>query len=183
MPPIPTDQVLYTADEIQRRIEQMAITIARDYRPAELIVVAVLKGSFMFLADLVRRLTVHQLPLVIDFVLLSSYGRGAESAGTVQLLHDLSRPVAGRRVLLVDDILDTGLTLQTARELLIARGAREVRTCVLLDKPFRRRAPVRADYIGFTLENVFAVGYGLDHDGHYRQLPYLAALPTPPRNA
>jgi hypoxanthine phosphoribosyltransferase len=168
--------ILFSKDQIRRRVASLAATIAQDYAPGELTIIAVLKGSFIFLADLVRHLTDHELPLLVDFLLLSSYGRHATSTGRVDVLSDCKVTVAGQRVLLLDDILDTGLTLQTARDLILARGAREVRTCVLLDKPARRRVPIRPDYFGFEVADVFVVGYGLDYDGRYRQLPHIAAV-------
>ena len=116
---------------------------------------------------------------MVDFLALSSYGAGTASQGHVAIRNELSLPVAGRRVLLIDDILDTGHTLQTASRLLVERGASEVRTCVLLDKPSRRIVPITANYVGFQVPNVFVVGYGLDYDNRYRHLPCLTTL-TPP---
>lgn len=168
--------VLFTAEQIRVRVDALADEIARDYGPGELAAVAVLKGSFIFLADLARRLSVRGIHLTIDFMSLSSYGAGTAPAGPVQV--QPTPPLRATRgpVLLVDDILDTGLTLQTARELLSRNGITNLRTCVLLDKPARRRVPANADYVGFQVENVFVVGYGLDYNDAYRHLPYLAAL-------
>jgi len=169
---------LFTADQIRARINAMADTLAADLPDGELLCVALLNGSFMFAADLARALSERDVHLVIDFMTPASYGAGTVSSGAVTLRHDLSLPVEGRYVLLLDDILDTGLTLQSVCRLLKERGAASVRTCVLLDKPARRRVPVVADLVGFVIEDVFVVGYGLDYDGHYRHLPYLAALPA-----
>jgi hypoxanthine phosphoribosyltransferase len=175
--------VLFSAEQIRQRIEAMASEIARDYGHTDLIAVAVLKGSFIFLADLARLLSSQGVHLAIDFIALSSYGSGTSSAGEVAIRQDLVVSVARHPVLLVDDILDTGFTLQTASRLLIEKGASEVRTCVLLDKPSRRQVPMTAHYVGFQIDDVFAVGYGLDYDSRYRHLPYLASLvfdnPTP----
>ena len=177
MPKPPIRNVLFPADQIRRRVESLAEEIAADSPAGDLIGIAVLDGSFVFLADLARELTGRGIHLVIDFLALSSYGAGTTSTGRVTLRRDIALPVAGRRVLLIDDILDTGGTLRAARELLLARGAVDVRACVLLDKPSPRRLhSVKAEYVGFVVEDIFVVGYGLDYDHHYRQLPYLAAL-------
>jgi hypoxanthine phosphoribosyltransferase len=167
---------LFSASEIQTRISALAKDIARDYGTDEILAVSILKGSFVFTADLIRALAGHQLHPLVDFLTLSSYGSDSTSSGKVTLHHELSLPVGGHRVLLIDDILDTGLTLQTACQLLTRQGAKEVRTCVLLDKPSRRVAPIAADYTGFQIEDVFVVGYGLDYNNRYRHLPGLVSL-------
>jgi hypoxanthine phosphoribosyltransferase len=170
------DKELFSAEQIRTRINALADDIARDYGADDILAVSILKGSFVFTADLIRALAGHQVHPLVDFMTLSSYGSSSTSSGKVLLHQELSLPVEGHRVLLIDDILDTGLTLQTARELLIQKGAAEVRTCVLLDKPSRRISPMTADYIGFQIENVFVVGYGLDYNNHYRHLPGLVSL-------
>jgi hypoxanthine phosphoribosyltransferase len=170
------DKELFSAEQIRTRINALADDIARDYGADDILAVSILKGSFVFTADLIRALAGHQVHPLVDFMTLSSYGSSSMSSGKVLLHQELSLPVKGHRVLLIDDILDTGLTLQTARELLIQKGADEVRTCVLLDKPSRRVAPITADYSGFQIENVFVVGYGLDYNSRYRHLPGLAIL-------
>ncbi len=172
--------VLFSADQIRQRLTILAAEIARDYGHTDLIAVAVLKGSFIFLADLARLLSDHGVHLKIDFMELSSYGSGTTTSGRVTLRQDLADSVAHHPVLLIDDILDTGLTLQTAQRLLLEKGASEVRTCVLLDKPSRRQVPTTAHYVGFHIPDVFAVGYGLDYDNHYRHLPYIASLALSP---
>ena len=172
--------LLFTAEQIRRRIEVMADAMAAELPPGELHCVSILQGSFVFVADLSRALANRGISLIMDFVTLSSYGSGTTPSGTVTLKHDLSLPVAGRHVLVVDDILDTGLTLQTLCRLLVERGAASIRTCVLIDKPARRRAAVKADVVGFAVGDVFVVGYGLDHAGRYRHLPCLAALTLDP---
>ena len=116
----------------------------------------------------------------MDFITLASYGSGTSSCGAISILNDLTLPITGKRVLIIDDILDTGRTLQAACRMLSERGATEVRTCVLLDKPARRVAPIEANYRGFQIENVFIIGYGLDYDNRYRHLPYLTTLTPPP---
>jgi hypoxanthine phosphoribosyltransferase len=170
------DKPLFSAEEIRTRVHVLADAIARDYGADEILAVSILKGSFVFTADLIRALAAHQVHPLVDFMTLSSYGSSSMSSGKVLLHQELSLPVKGHRVLLIDDILDTGLTLQTACQLLIQKGAREVRTCVLLDKPSRRVVPITADYTGFQVENVFVVGYGLDYNNRYRHLPGLATL-------
>lgn len=167
---------LFSADQIRARVSALAAELARHYGQDEFMAIALLKGSFVFAADLIRALAAHQARPVVDFIVLSSYGTGTSSSGTVALRHELSLPVAGQRVLLIDDILDTGRTLQAACRILAERGAAEVRTCVLLDKPSRRVVPVSADYAGFEVGNLFVVGYGLDYNNRYRHLPGLVAL-------
>ena len=172
--------ILFSAAQIRRRLDRLADEIARTSRTKELVAVAILKGSYVFLADLARLLSNRQIHLVVDFLGLSSYGPGTSSSGKIALRHDLSIPLKGKSVLLIDDILDSGLTLQYATALLKKRGARTVKTCVLLDKPSRRKTPLTADYVGFTVDDTFVVGYGLDYDNHYRHLPYIAAIPIEP---
>jgi hypoxanthine phosphoribosyltransferase len=140
------------------------------------VAVAILNGSFVFLADLARALSVRGLHLTIDFLALASYGGATVSSERMEVRQDVAIPLDGRAVLLLDDILDSGLTLHTARGILLGRGARSLRTCVLLDKPSRRRVPIEADYAAFLIGNVFVVGYGLDYDRRYRHLPYLVTL-------
>ncbi len=172
--------ILFSAAQIRRRLDRLADEIARTSRNRELVAVAILKGSYVFLADLARLLANRQIHLVVDFLGLSSYGPGTSSSGKLTLLHDLSIPLKGKSVLLIDDILDSGLTLRYATALLKKRGARTVKTCVLLDKPSRRKTPLSADYVGFTIADTFVVGYGLDYDNHYRHLPYIAAMTPVP---
>lgn len=172
--------ILYSSEQIRTRINELADAIVRDYGQAEFQVVSILKGSFIFTADLIRCLSDRHAQPVLDFMTLSSYGGGTVSCGTPAVHTGLTLPVAGSRVLIIDDILDTGLTLQAACRLLAGRGAKDVRSCVLLDKPARRAVPVEADYCGFKIENVFVVGYGLDYNNRFRQLPYLTTLTPPP---
>ena len=167
-------RVLLTSDEIDRRIRELGFEISRDYAKVEnLHLICVLKGAFMFLADLVRTL---QVPVTLDFMALSSYATGTTSTGEVRLLKDLDTALAGRDVLIVEDIVDTGLTLNYLRDILMARGPRSVRTACLLSKPSRRKVDVRVEYIGFTIEDHFVVGYGLDYEGRYRSLPHIAIV-------
>jgi hypoxanthine phosphoribosyltransferase len=167
-------QVLLTEAQIQRRVRELAGEIAADYGPDEEIhLVCVLKGGFMFLSDLVRALRAR---VTLDFIALSSYGKGTKSSGEVRLLKDVDHALEGRHVIIVEDIVDTGLTLHYLQEILRARSPKSLRTVCLLSKPSRREVDVRVDYVGFTIEDRFVVGYGLDYDERYRELPYIAVL-------
>lgn len=167
--------MLFGADVIARRVEELARRIAADM-PREFLVVVVLKGSFVFAADLIRALESAGATARVDFITLASYGAGTESAGKVALVRELSEDVAGQHVLLIDDIVDTGRTLKFAQEELKRRGAAEVRTCLLLDKAARRVVEIAPDYAGFAIEDRFVVGYGLDLAHYYRGLPYIGVV-------
>lgn len=164
---------ILSAAAIQARVAEMGAAIAADYPDGNLTVVGVLKGSFIFMADLVRAIPV---PLSCDFLGLSSYGSATESSGVVAITKDLGDPVEGRHLLIVEDIIDTGLTMQYLLENLATRKPASVKVASLLLKPARRQIEVDADYLGFTIEDRFVVGYGLDYDGLYRNLPYIGAL-------
>ena len=164
---------LVAEKEIVARVAELGRAISRDYAETRLVLVGVLQGAIPFVADLMRAVA---LDLTVDFVRTSSYGSGTTSSGSVRLVTDLSIDIADRHVLIVDDIVDTGHTLAALKRTLEARGPRSVRTCVLLDKTGRRETAVSIDYVGFTIPNVFVVGYGLDYDGLYRNLPYVATL-------
>jgi hypoxanthine phosphoribosyltransferase len=163
-------------EQIAERIEWLVEEIAPSAGGEGFAMIGILRGSFMFLADLCRALHAHGVHPLIDFMTLESYYDGTESSGTVRIAKDCSTDLNGRRVLIVDDILDTGRTLATASDHLAAKGALSVQTCVLLDKPARRIVALEADYVGFTIEDRFVAGYGLDYAGHYRELPYLAEV-------
>lgn len=168
--------VLYTAAQLQARVESLVEEMGACCRSENLVMLGILRGSFMFMADLVRYVNRHDMHPRIDFLMLSSYGAGTESAGQVRLVQDLTLDVRGADVVLVDDILDTGRTLAYAVERVRAAGAAVVRTCVLLDKPARRVVPFQADFTGFQIPDTFVVGYGLDYDSRYRELPHLAQV-------
>src|SRR6478752_5709701 len=166
------ESMLISDKQLARRIEEMSVQIEKDFKGREMVVVALLNGTVMFLGDLVRHLS---LPLRLDFIGVSSYGKGTES-GDLVFTKELRLDVKGRDVLLVDDILDTGRTLRRVLEKLCLLGPKRIRTCVLLDKPARRIEKVTADYIGFTIPDQFVVGYGLDFAEKYRNLPFVGVL-------
>jgi hypoxanthine phosphoribosyltransferase len=165
--------VLIDAARIAAKVAELGARIAADYRDKDLVVVSVLKGSFVFAADLVRTI---DLPLEVDFLGVRSYGDSTETSGVVQITSDLTRSVEHRDVLLVEDIVDTGLTLRFLLDNLATRGPRSIKLAALLHKPARTRVPVAIDYLGFTIDDVFAVGYGLDCAQRYRNLPYVGIL-------
>ena len=167
--------VLFTAAEIKDRVEALAHEIAAKM-PGDILIVSLLRGSFIFTADLVRELYAIGMHPEIDFMTVSSYGSGTQSAGTVKLGHELREEVTGKSVLLVDDILETGNTLAFARQLLTTRGAKEVKSAVLLEKPGKREVEIKADFVGFSIPDKFVVGYGLDYANHYRELPFIGFL-------
>lgn len=167
--------MLVAEEELAARVTELGGAIARDYAKANLVLVGVLLGAVPFVADLIRSLPIE---ITVDFLRASSYGSETRSSGTLRLLADLTVDVADRHVLIVDDIVDTGLTLAALKRTLEARRPKSVRTCVLLDKTGRRETDVTIDYVGFTIPNVFVVGYGLDYDGLYRNLPHIAVLDT-----
>jgi hypoxanthine phosphoribosyltransferase len=171
----PRIRVLYNEDMIAQRNEALAQEIAAS-KPENLLVVAVLKGSFMFAADLIRALHRAGLAPQVEFVHLSSYLDGTVSSGQVTILRDVESDVRGRDVLLVDDILESGRTVTFAKDLLMARGARSVKTAVLLEKPGKRAVTINPDYVGFTCPDVFVVGYGMDVAHSYRQLPFVGVV-------
>jgi hypoxanthine phosphoribosyltransferase len=166
--------IMISAAEIQQRVQELAAEIRRDYvNEPQLHFVSVLKGAFMFLGDLIRAM---DRPVTIDFMAVSSYGKSTTSSGEVRVLKDLDTGLEGRNVIIIEDIVDTGLTLAYLQEILHARGPKSLKTACLLSKPSRRVVEVKVDYTGFTIEDRFVVGYGLDYAEQYRNLPYLGAL-------
>jgi hypoxanthine phosphoribosyltransferase len=173
------EKTLFSATEIAAAIERLAGEIARDYAGKPLLVLGVLKGALYVTVDLVRALSrVPDGPsrIELDFIVVSSYGNSTRSSGEVRLLKDTSEKIAGRNVLVIEDIIDNGLTLQYLRSLLSGREPASLRSCVLFDKPYNRRVEVPVDYVGLVSPDVFVVGYGLDYQENYRNLPYLAQL-------
>ena len=166
--------ILINESQLQKRISELAATIEADYADKEdLLLICVLKGGYMFLADLSRSLN---RPHELDFMGISSYGAGTTSSGAVQIIMDLKAPITDRNVLIVEDIIDSGRTLEYMRRNLLARGPASVRICSLLSKPARREIDVKVDYVGFEIPDEFVVGNGLDFDEEYRNLPYIAIL-------
>jgi hypoxanthine phosphoribosyltransferase len=164
--------VLISADRIRVRVAEMAAEIQRDH-PDGVHFVAVLKGAFMFLSDLARGIAGN---VSLDFMAVSSYAKGTTSSGEVRVLKDLDTPLDGRHVLIVEDIVDTGLTLSYLQDTLRARGPKSLRTACLLSKPSRRKTEVKVEYVGFTIEDHFVVGYGLDYAEQFRNLPYIGVI-------
>jgi hypoxanthine phosphoribosyltransferase len=168
-------QTFIAADAIQARVRELATDISRDH-PDGVHFVCVLKGAFVFLADLARQM---ESPVTLDFMALSSYGNSTRSSGQVQVLKDLGSGIEGRDVVIVEDIVDTGLTLTYLQDILRARMPRSLRTACLLSKPSRRKVEVKVEYVGFTIEDRFVVGYGLDYAERYRHLPYIGVVESP----
>lgn len=171
----PPVRVLFSAEEIAARNHSLAAEIAA-LRPEKLLVIAVLKGSFVFAADLIRALHSSDLAPEVEFLTLSSYREGMMSTGTVSILRDIESDVRGRDVLLIDDILESGRTLAFAKDLMAARGARRVMTCVLLEKPGKRAVNLHADFVGFVCPDYFVVGYGMDVAHAFRELPFVGVI-------
>lgn len=165
---------MLSSERIAARVKELGAQITKDYAGKHLVLVVVLKGSFIFAADLCRE--IGDTNLRVDFLGVRSYGEGTESSGVVQITQDLSRPIAGQDVLVVEDIMDTGLTMAHLQDLLRTRNPSSVRVCALLHKPSRARVEVKLDYVGFTIEDRFVVGYGLDFAERYRNLPYIAVV-------
>ena len=175
MPDRPVVSVRFSAEEIASRVDSMASELAARL-PADTLVVSVLKGSFVFAADLIRALSRAGADCSMDFLTLSSYGSGTETSGRVRVVRDIVDDVRHREVLLVDDLLVSGLTLSFAKNLLLERGARHVSICTLLDKPGKRRTALNADFVGFEAGDEFLVGYGLDWAHRFRGLPYIGIV-------
>lgn len=167
------NEILLTQETIADKVHQLGAKISADYAGHELLLVSVLKGSVVFMADLLRSITI---PVRIDFMSVSSYGAGVKTSGVVKIIKDLDHPIEGLDVLIVEDILDSGLTLSYIIEMLQSRGPKSIRICTLLDKPDRRSVPVKTDYCGFVIPDKFVVGYGLDYAEKYRNLPFIGVL-------
>ena len=165
--------VLIPHAQIQARVAELGAQISADYSGKDLTVIGILKGSVLFMADLIRAIS---MPLAIDFMAVTSYGASTTSSGNVRILKDLDSSITGRHLLIVEDIIDSGLTMQYLLNNLASRGAASLRVCTLLDKPERRLTDVRADYTGFAVPNEFVVGYGLDYNQMYRNLPDIGGL-------
>lgn len=177
-PPTPLADIktLISEKDIAKRVAELAEMIAEDF-PGDMMIVSLLRGSFVFTSDLIRALHHAGCHPQVSFMTLGSYGKGTESSGTVKLMRDLIESVEGRSILIVDDILESGRTLHFTRELMLERKANSVRIAVLLEKPGKRKRDIKADYVGFVVEDKFVVGYGLDYADFYRELPFIGYVP------
>jgi hypoxanthine phosphoribosyltransferase len=169
-------EILVQGDDLQHRVRELGAQISRDYAGRDLLLIGVLKGAVFFLSDLMRQI---DIPCEVDFMAVASYGSATESSGVVRILKDLDTPIEGRDVLIVEDIVDSGLTLQYLLRTLDARSPASLEVCALLTKPARRTVDLPTRYIGFEIPDKFAIGYGLDHAERYRNLPFVAALSLP----
>ena len=167
------ERVFYTHEEIQAKVKEIGQAITRDYQGKNPIFVGVLKGCFVFMADLMRNV---DLPCEIEFMAVSSYGKGTTSSGAVQITKDLNCDISGRDIIIVEDILDSGVTLNYLKGYLMNRNPKSIKIVTLFDKPSRRKAPIYSDYAGYEVPNEFIVGYGLDYAEKYRNLPYIGVL-------
>ena len=172
--------VLVASEDIQAKVRELGERITRDYRDEKLLLVGILRGAVVFLSDLMRHL---ELPCEIDFMDISSYGTGTQTSGVVRILKDLEEDITGRHVLIIEDIIDTGLTLSYLRRMLLQRGPASLEICALLSKPSRRQVDLSVKYLGFEVPDEFVVGYGLDLAGAYRNLPDIHALEPEAANA
>lgn len=164
---------IITQEEMRKRIKELGLRIAEDYQDKDLLMIGVLKGAFAFFADLSRAIP---LPLRVDFLVVSSYGEKKKSSGKVKIISDISQDLKGQDVLLVEDIVDSGMTLNFLKKKIMSRKPKSLRFCTLLDKPSRRKMDVSVDYVGFSIPDKYVVGYGLDYENKYRNLPYIAVL-------
>ncbi len=167
------ESILINEDQLRNRCAELGAKISEDYKGQDPLIIGVLKGCFVFMADLVRNITI---PCDLDFMAASSYGTGTESSGSITITKDITRDIKGRHIIFVEDILDTGLTLNYLIGYLGVRKPASMQICTLLDKPSRRVAPIAAQYIGFEIPNSFVIGYGLDYDEKYRNLPFVGIL-------
>ncbi len=168
------EEILFSKDKIAQKVKELGERISNDYnKDAEVVVIGVLKGANVFMADLIREINI---PVYIDFMSVSSYGYSTESSGVVRILKDLDLEIEGKHVLIIEDIIDTGLTLKYLTDNLKSRGIKSLKICTLLDKPIRRKCDLKVDYIGFEIPDKFIVGYGIDYGEKYRNLPYIASL-------
>lgn len=166
-------EVLYSKEELARRVSELGAQITADYQDKQLMIVGILKGANIFTADLARAIPGR---VQMEFMVVSSYGTGSVSSGQLTILKDIAKDLTGRHILLVEDIIDTGLTLSELKAILLERGAEDVKICTLLDKPAHRKTEVEVDYVGYTVPDEFIVGYGIDYAEFYRNLPYVAVL-------
>lgn len=166
-------EVLFTPEELQAKVEELGTAISRDYKGKELLMIGVLRGAVIFMSDLARAI---DIPVALDFMAVSSYGASTSTSGVVRIVKDLDEDLEGKHVLVVEDIIDSGLTLNYLLELLKSRNPASVKICTLLSKPERRQVNVEVDYVGFSIPDAFVVGYGLDYAEKYRNLPFIGVL-------
>jgi len=166
-------KVLIDEQKIENRVAELSAQIAADYNDKNLVVIGILKGAVLFMADLIKKI---DIPLSIDFMAVSSYGKSTRSSGIVRILKDLDEEIEGKDVLIVEDIVDTGLTLKFLAENILSRNPKSLRVCCLLDKPSRRKVAVSVDYVGFEIPDEFVVGYGLDYDQKFRNMPFIGVI-------
>ena len=169
-------RILLSEDKIRQKVQELGHCITHDYQNKDLFVIGILKGSIVFMSDLIRAIS---LPLQMDFMAVTSYGSSTKTSGVVRILKDLEADIISKDVLIVEDIIDTGLTLSYLKENLLSRNPASLRICAFLDKPSRRRVPIVPDYNGYEIPDEFVVGYGLDFDGNYRNLPYVGVIKKP----
>jgi hypoxanthine phosphoribosyltransferase len=169
------DRILFSREAIKSRIEELGKQLSQDYQGGEIVVISLLRGSFVFTADLVREISV---PVIVDFMTTSSYGHGEHSSGRVEIVHDIRTDITGKDVLVCDDILDTGITMRGVLDHLAKKNPKSLKTCTFLDKPSRRQVEVPLDYTGFTIEDLFVAGYGLNLGDYARNLPYIFVRET-----
>jgi len=167
------EKIFFTEEQIHKRVRELGIQLSAEYADKNPVLVGVLKGSFVFLSDLIRAMTIH---CQVEFVACSSYGAGTETSGQVKLTKDLGTDITGRHVLIVEDILDSGVTISFLKDYIASKNPASVKVCTFLDKPARRIKPFQADYVGYACEDAFVVGYGLDYAERYRNLPYIGVL-------
>ena len=167
------ERVLFSEEQLNARVAEIAKEIQADYKGKKPLIVAVLKGSVLFFSDLIRKIVGD---MEIDFMSISSYGSGSKSSGEVRMIKDLDKKIEGKDIIIVEDIIDSGYTMKYLKKLLEARNPASIKVCTLLDKPSRRETDINADYVGFEVENEFVIGYGLDYDGFYRNLPFIGIL-------
>jgi len=163
-------RTLYSREDIATRVKELGEIISKEYKDKNLLVISLLRGSFIFASDLVRELSI---PVEVDFMTTASYGHNEISSGNVEILHDIRTGVEGKDILIVDDIIDSGYTLNKVKEMLSLKNPNSVKICVMLDKPSRRKVDINPDFVGFTIPDVFIVGYGLNYGDHYRNIPYI----------
>lgn len=167
------ERVLVSKEEIQKAVRRIGAEITADYAGKDLFVIGVLKGGFMFMADLVREI---RLPIQMDFIAVSSYGASTKSSGVVRMIKDIDKPLMDKHLLIVEDIIDSGVTLKYLKEMFATRGPLSIKICTIFDKPSRRKVDMKGDYVGVKIPDEYVIGYGLDYDGAYRNLPDLCVL-------